>query len=193
MDHGVLRFNSQMLVMCHLESHGHMNRGSVHFPNTLSILRMIRSAHWTAAATKYSVLGLGFESRRSSAVFKCRVTRIPATMASTRLRPSSIRDIVLCSPFVRLHSALPKGHTPAIGTFPIKSFLVSASLWVSVKGGGSSRHCNHQNQRSRRIILPRLSRQCCIPSVAGVREDGKIPLYLPWAFVTPFVARGLRM
>src|SRR5438128_1022839 len=37
-----------------------------------------------------SVLGLGLESNRSSAVFRCRATRIPATIASTRLRPSSI-------------------------------------------------------------------------------------------------------
>ena len=62
----------------------------VHFANTLSIFRMILLAHCTAAATIDSVLGLGLESNRSSAVFRCRATSIPATMASTRLRPSSI-------------------------------------------------------------------------------------------------------
>ena len=31
----------------------------VHFGNTLSIFRMIRSAHWTAAATSYSVIRVG--------------------------------------------------------------------------------------------------------------------------------------
>jgi hypothetical protein len=51
---------------------------------------MIRSAHWTAAATSDSVLGLERLSNRSSVVFKCRATRIPATISSTRLRPSSI-------------------------------------------------------------------------------------------------------
>jgi hypothetical protein len=38
--------------------------------NTLSIFFMIRSAHCTAAATSDSVLGLGLESKRSSAVFR---------------------------------------------------------------------------------------------------------------------------
>src|SRR5271157_3374418 len=51
---------------------------------------MILSAHCTAEATRDSVLGLGFESKRSSVVFKWRATRIPATIASTRLRPSSM-------------------------------------------------------------------------------------------------------
>src|SRR5271166_2186031 len=51
---------------------------------------MILSAHCTAAATRDSVLGLGLESKRSSVVFKWRATRIPATIASTRLRPSSM-------------------------------------------------------------------------------------------------------
>ena len=48
-------------------------------------------------AIRHSVRGLGRLSPRSSGVFRCRATRIPATMASTRLRPSSIR----ISPFVR--------------------------------------------------------------------------------------------
>jgi hypothetical protein len=34
--------------------------------------------------------GLGRLSNRSSVVFRCRATRIPATIASTRLRPSSM-------------------------------------------------------------------------------------------------------
>jgi len=38
--------------------------------NTLSIFRMIRSAHWTAAETKDSVLGLERQSNRSSVVFR---------------------------------------------------------------------------------------------------------------------------
>jgi len=38
--------------------------------NTLSIFRMIRSAHCTADATSDSVLGLGFVSYKSSAVFR---------------------------------------------------------------------------------------------------------------------------
>jgi hypothetical protein len=62
-----------------------------YFGNTPSIFRMIRSAHWTAAATSDSVLRLERLSNRSSVVFGCRATRIPATIASTRLRPSSMR------------------------------------------------------------------------------------------------------
>jgi hypothetical protein len=38
--------------------------------NTLSIFRMIRSAHSTAEATSDSVLGLGRLSNRSSVVFR---------------------------------------------------------------------------------------------------------------------------
>jgi serine/threonine protein kinase len=38
--------------------------------NTLSIFFMIHFAHCTAAATMDSVLGLGSESKRSSAVFR---------------------------------------------------------------------------------------------------------------------------
>ncbi len=55
----------------------------------------IRSAHCTADEIRYSVRGLGRLSPRSAGVFKCRATRIPATMASTRFRPSSI---LRCSP-----------------------------------------------------------------------------------------------
>src|ERR1017187_7979246 len=53
---------------------------------------MLLSAHGMAEATKDSVLGLGLESKRSSVVFRWRATRIPATIASTRLRPSSMRE-----------------------------------------------------------------------------------------------------
>src|SRR5271166_515478 len=66
---------------------------------------MILSAHCTAEATRDSVLGLGFESKRSSVVFKWRATSIPATIASTRLRPSSTGDRVSYSLFLR-HSEL---------------------------------------------------------------------------------------
>src|SRR5581483_734253 len=46
---------------------------------TPSILRMIRSAHWTALAINDSVLGLGRDSWRSSGFFRCLATRMPAT------------------------------------------------------------------------------------------------------------------
>jgi hypothetical protein len=46
---------------------------------TPSILRMIRSAHWTALAINDSVLGLGRDSCRSSGLFRWRATKIPAT------------------------------------------------------------------------------------------------------------------
>jgi hypothetical protein len=59
---------------------------------TPSILRMIRSAHWTAPAINDSVLGLGRDSCRSSGFFRCRATKIPATMAKTRFRPSCHAD-----------------------------------------------------------------------------------------------------
>ena len=62
----------------------------VYLLNTLSIFRIILSAHCTAAATSDSERGVAFESNSSSAVLMCRATRIPATMARTRLRPSSI-------------------------------------------------------------------------------------------------------
>jgi hypothetical protein len=42
----------------------------VYFGNTLSIFRIIRSAHWTAAATIDSVLGLERLSKSSSVVFR---------------------------------------------------------------------------------------------------------------------------
>jgi len=61
-----------------------------HYRPIPSILRMIRSAHWTALAISDSVLGLGRDSWRSSGFFRCFATRMPATMAKTRLRPSSI-------------------------------------------------------------------------------------------------------
>ena len=83
----------------------------VYFGNAASILRMIRSAHCTALAINDSVLGLGFESIRSSMVFRCRATRIPATIASTRLRPSSTSAILTLSSFVRLMDSRQKNHT----------------------------------------------------------------------------------
>ena len=55
----------------------------------LSIFLMIRSVQLTALATSDSVLGVERHSCNSSALFKWRATRIPATIASTRLRPSS--------------------------------------------------------------------------------------------------------
>src|SRR5207253_6012734 len=52
--------------------------------------RIILSAHCTAAAISASVYGLLCgPPNRSSAVFKCLATRIPATIANTRFRPSS--------------------------------------------------------------------------------------------------------
>src|SRR5579872_6823688 len=74
------------------EVRGHRFPFPGELPNTPSIRVMIRSAHCTADAIKHSVRGLGRLSPRSSGVFRCRATRIPATMASTRLRPSSIRN-----------------------------------------------------------------------------------------------------
>ena len=73
-----------------LEVRGHRFPFPGELPNTPSILVMIRSAHCTADAIRHSVRGLGRLSPRSSGVFRCRATRISATMASTRLRPSSI-------------------------------------------------------------------------------------------------------
>src|SRR6266851_4520197 len=61
-----------------------------HYRPRPSILRMMRSAHWTALAIKDSVLGLGRDSCRSSGFLRCLATRMPATMAKTRLRPSSM-------------------------------------------------------------------------------------------------------
>jgi hypothetical protein len=56
--------------------------------NRLSIFRTIhRSAHCTADATKDSIRGLLLQSNRSSVVFRCRATRIPATIASTACVP----------------------------------------------------------------------------------------------------------
>lgn len=52
-------------------------------------------------ATIDSVLGLDLVSKRSSVIFRCRATRISATIASTRLRPSSMLKIVPVSLFVR--------------------------------------------------------------------------------------------
>ena len=40
---------------------------------------------------RFLVLGLYLESNRSSVAFKCLATRIPAPIAITRLRPSSIK------------------------------------------------------------------------------------------------------
>ena len=48
---------------------------------SLSTLRSIRSALWTAAAIMASVHGLPMESNRSSVVLRCRATRIPAIMS----------------------------------------------------------------------------------------------------------------
>jgi hypothetical protein len=65
-------------------------------PESLKLIFQLGSfspAHWTAAATSDSVLGLERLSNKSSVVFRCRATRIPATIASTRLRPSSITKI----------------------------------------------------------------------------------------------------
>jgi hypothetical protein len=83
------------------EVRGHRFPFPGELPNTPSIRVMIRSAHCTADAIRHSVRGLGRLSPRSSGVLRCRATRIPATMASTRLRPSSILD----SPFVRFSLA----------------------------------------------------------------------------------------
>jgi hypothetical protein len=84
-----------------LQGRGHRFPFPSELPKAPSILVMIRSAHCTADAMRLSVLGLGRLSPRSSGVLRCRATRIPATMASTRLRPSSI----LNSPFVRFSLA----------------------------------------------------------------------------------------
>lgn len=51
---------------------------------------MILSAHWTAAATIDLVRGLSRVSNRSSLVFRCRATRIPAMMPMTLFLPSSM-------------------------------------------------------------------------------------------------------
>lgn len=61
-----------ILVWVFVKKMAHLGRAADHLPKTLSILLMIRSAHWTAAATSDWFLGLGFESNRSSAVFGCR-------------------------------------------------------------------------------------------------------------------------
>ena len=68
---------------------------------TPSILRIIRSAHWTALAINDSVLGLGRDSCRSSGFFRCRATKIAAAMAKTRFRPSSMWIMLAYSLFVR--------------------------------------------------------------------------------------------
>src|ERR1035438_5411077 len=81
---------------------------------TPSILLIIRSAHWTALAINDSVLGLGRDSCRSSGFFRCRATKIPATMAKTRFRPSSIWIMLAYSLFIRY---LPK--TPVVSQFEI--------------------------------------------------------------------------
>ena len=73
---------------------------------TPSILRIIRSAHWTALAINDSVLGLGRDSCRSSGFFRWRATRIPATMAKTRFRPSSMWIILADSLFVRYNDGI---------------------------------------------------------------------------------------
>jgi hypothetical protein len=73
---------------------------------TPSILRMIRSAHWTALAINDSVLGLGRDSCRSSGFFRCRATKIAAAIAKTRFRPSSMRTMLAYSPFVRYSSKI---------------------------------------------------------------------------------------
>ena len=78
---------------------------------TPSILRMIRSVHWTALAINDSVLELGRDSCRSSGFFRCRATKIAAAMAKTRFRPSSMWIVLAYSLFVR-NSVL--GRAPSI-------------------------------------------------------------------------------
>jgi len=78
--------------------------------NTLSIFRMILSANWTAVVIIASVRGLPYEPpNKSSAVLKCRATRILTTIASTRLRPSSMRvsDFVFRSSSLRRMISVP--------------------------------------------------------------------------------------
>src|SRR5216683_1410553 len=87
-----------------------------HYRPRPSILRMMRSAHWTALAIKDSVLGLGRDSCRSSGFLRCLATRMPATMAKTRLRPSSM--------WIRLAYSLFVCYCPKIavmGQFPVGS------------------------------------------------------------------------
>jgi hypothetical protein len=56
-----------------------------------SSFAMIRSAHWTAAVIILSERGEPFGvPKRSSGVLKCGAARIPAMIATTRLRPSSV-------------------------------------------------------------------------------------------------------
>src|SRR4029077_2649070 len=119
-----------------------MNRGSLYFPKTLSIFCMILSAHWTEAAIIASVRGLPCgPPNKSSAVFKCRATRMPATIANTRLRPSSIRTFydfrllfVYSGPDRNLSTSV---RPRIIGHIPHQIFAGSASLYVSPRGGGN--------------------------------------------------------
>jgi hypothetical protein len=60
--------------------------------DTLSIFRMIASAHWIDAAISLSVRGLPIgPPNRSSAVCMCRLARIAAIIPSTLFRPSSMQ------------------------------------------------------------------------------------------------------
>jgi len=66
---------------------------NLHPENTLSIFRMIRSAHWMLASMSLSVRGLPCGvPNRSSAVCMCRLARIAAMIPITRFRPSSIGE-----------------------------------------------------------------------------------------------------
>jgi len=71
--------------LCHLDSDYDRS-------HKLSIFRIISLAHCTDAAINWSVRGLPCRPpNRSSAVRMCRLVRIAAIMAITRLRPSSTR------------------------------------------------------------------------------------------------------
>ena len=89
-------------------------------------LLMVRSAHWTADETRFSVRGLGRLLSRSSGVFRCRATRIPATMANTLLRPSSISLV-----FHPSDSVLPSIQNEPV---PAKRYARPAvSVWPGVR------------------------------------------------------------
>ena len=58
--------------------------------------------HTSADATKDSVRGPGLLLKRSSVVFRCRATKMPATIASNPLAALFHRCMVAVSLFVRL-------------------------------------------------------------------------------------------
>ena len=92
---------------CGFWHRGTLTANQIQFVNL--VIDYLTQSGWIRAAQLYESPSTDFSprgvegarthllSKRSSIVFRCRATRIPATIASTRLRPSSMLSMVACS------------------------------------------------------------------------------------------------